>query len=137
MDAEEVMHDVFLKLFDRLDELQDEKAFHAWSRSIAVRTSIDHARKRKLVFEQIDDNISVVNEENDDNQLELSVESIKREMNNLPDGYRIILSMRLFEECEFSEIAQMLQIKESTARSQFARGRMKLAETLKRKMIDE
>jgi RNA polymerase sigma-70 factor (ECF subfamily) len=137
MDAEEVMHDVFLKLFDRLDELSDKKAFHAWSRSIAVRTSIDRIRKRKFQFEQIDDNMSIANEENDDNQLALSVESIKREMNNLPGGYRIILSMRLFEECEFSEIAQMLQIKESTVRSQFARGRMKLAETLKRKMIDE
>jgi RNA polymerase sigma-70 factor (ECF subfamily) len=145
MDAEEVMHDVFLKLFDRLDELQDEKAFHAWSRSIAVRTSIDKVRKQKLIFEQIDDNMSIADEENDAStslsnrfkQLELSVETIKREMNNLPGGYRIILSMRLFEECEFSEIAQMLQIKESTVRSQFARGRMKLVETLKQKMIDK
>jgi RNA polymerase sigma-70 factor (ECF subfamily) len=51
-------------------------------------------------------------------------------MNNLPNGYRIILSMRLFEECEFSEIAQLLQITESTVRSQFARGRSKLAKAL-------
>ena len=131
MDAEETMHDVFLKLFDRIDELQDEKAFRAWSRSIAVRTSIDQMRKRKIVFEEISENLHIEDEENSNEELELSVEAIKKELNKLPNGYRIILSMRLFEEYEFCEIAQLLQITESTVRSQFARGRKKLAEALR------
>jgi len=131
MDAEETMHDVFLKLFDRMDELQDEKAFHAWSRSIAIRTSIDQIRKRKIVFEEISENLHIEDEENSNEELELSVEAIKKELNKLPNGYRIILSMRLFEEYEFCEIAQLLQITESTVRSQFARGRKKLAEALR------
>ena len=134
MDAEEAMHDVFLKLFDNIDHLQDEVAFHSWSQSIAVRTSIDRIRKKKPVFEPIDD-LSVADEEPEE-KLELSVESIKRELNSLPDGYRIVLSMRLFEECEFEEIAQILQIKESTVRSQYIRGRDKLAKMLKSKIID-
>ena len=129
MDAEEAMHDVFLKLFDHLDDLQDEKAFYSWSQSIAIRTSIDRVRKKKPVFEQID-HLNIADEEPDE-EMELSVEAIKREMNCLPDGYRIILTMRLFEECEFEEIAQALQIKESTVRSQYVRGRAKLANRLK------
>ena len=134
MDAEEVMHDVFLKLFDNMDHLQDEETFYSWSRSIAIRTSIDRIRKKKPVFEPVD-NLSVADEEPDE-EPELSVESVKRELNNLPDGYRIVVSMRLFEECEFEEIAQALQIKESTARSQYIRGRDKLAEMLKSKIIN-
>ena len=130
MDAEEVMHDVFLKLFDHLDDLHDEKAFYSWSQSIATRTSIDRVRREKPVFEQVD-NLSII-DETPDEEMELSVEAIKREMNRLPDGYRIVLSMRLFEECEFEEIARTLQIKESTVRSQYARGREKLAERLKK-----
>ena len=133
-DAEEVMHDVFLKLFDRIDDLQNEKAFYSWSRSIAIRTSIDKIRKKKLIFEPID-NLSVAEEEPEE-EPELSIESVKRELNNLPDGYRIVLTMRLFEECEFEEIAKILKIKESTARSQYIRGRSKLAEMLKRKIIN-
>ena len=129
MDAEEAMHDVFLKLFDHLDDLQDEKAFVSWSRSIAIRTAIDRARRKKQVFEQVD-NLPVADEEPDE-EPELSVEAIKRELNRLPDGYRIVLSMRLFEECEFEEIAKVLQIKESTVRSQYIRGREKLASMLK------
>jgi len=134
MDAEEVMHDVFLKSFDNIDNLQDEKAFYSWSQSIAIRTAIDRARKTKPVFESVD-NLSIANEEPEE-ELHLTVESIKRELNNLPDGYRIVLSMRLFEECEFEEIAQVLQIKESTVRSQYVRGRDKLAKMLKSKMSE-
>ena len=134
MDAEEVMHDVFLKLFDHIDHLQDEKAFYSWSQSIAVRQAIDWVRKKKPVFEPID-NLSVVDEEPDE-EMELSVESIQCALNHLPDGYRIVVSMRLFEECEFKEIAQALQIKESTVRSQYIRGREKLANLLKSKIIN-
>jgi len=133
LDAEETMQDVFLKLFDNLEKLKDEKAFYSWSRMIAVRMSIDRMRKSKPIFEQIDDNLSIANEE-PDYEIQLSVETIQRELNNLPDGYRIILSMRLFDECEFKEIAEMLQINESTVRSQYVRGREKLVKILKNKI---
>jgi len=136
MDAEEAMQDVFLKLFDNIDSLQDEGAFYSWSQSVAIRTAIDRVRKQKPVFEPVE-NLSIADDEPDDEldgESELSVEFIKSEMKNLPDGYRIVLSMRLFEECEFEEIAQALQIKESTVRSQYIRGRDKLAKMLKSKM---
>jgi RNA polymerase sigma-70 factor (ECF subfamily) len=129
MDAEEAMHDVFLKLFDHIDDLQDEKAFLSWSRQTAIRTSIDRVRRKNPVFVQIDD-LSIADEEPDE-EPELSVEAVKRELNRLPDGYRIVLSMRLFEECEFDEIAKALQIKTSTVRSQYVRGRDQLAGKLK------
>jgi len=129
MDAEEAMHDVFLKLFDHIDDLQDEKAFLSWSRQTAIRTSIDRVRRKNPVFVQID-HLSIAGDEPDE-EPELSVEAVKRELNRLPDGYRIVLSMRLFEECEFEEIARTLQIKESTVRSQYVRGRDQLARKLR------
>lgn len=132
-DAEEVMHDVFLKLFDNIDRVQDEEAFYSWSRSTAIRTSIDRLRKKKPIFEPLDEFVSLADEEPDEAP-DLSVESIKHELNNLPDGYRIVVSMRLLDECEFEEIAQVLHIKESTARSQYIRGRDKLARMLKNKI---
>jgi len=128
MDAEEAMHDVFLKIFEKIDDLQDEKLFVAWSQRIAIRTSIDRVRKKKPIFEQVD-NLAIAEEEPDESP-ELTVEAVKRELERLPDGYRIVLSMRLFEECEFDEIAKVLQIKESTVRSQYVRGRDKLAKML-------
>jgi len=138
MDAEEAMHDVFLKIFDHIDDLQDEKAFYSWSQSIAIRTSIDRVRRINQVFVQLDDQLSIACQEPEtemDDEIDLSVEAIKRELNRLPDGYRIVLSMRLFEDCEFEEIARALQIKESTVRSQYIRGREKLAGELKKLKI--
>jgi len=129
MEAEEAMHDVFLKLFDNIEDLQDEKVFYSWSRSIAIRTAIDIVRKKKTVFEQID-HLQIADEEPYE-EPELSAEVIKQEINRLPDGYRIVLSMRLFDECEFEEIAGILRIKESSVRSQYVRGRDKLAKRLK------
>ena len=136
MDAEETMHDVFLKLFDNIEGLKNEKAFYSWSQSIAIRTSIDRVRMKKQFFEQIDENMAIADEEPED-EMELSVEDVKQEMSNLPDGYRIVLSMRLFEDCEFEDIAKTLQIKESTVRSQYVRGRDKLAKMLKKKLIEQ
>ena len=136
MDAEEAMHDVFLKLFNHMDDLQNDKAFYSWSRNIAIRTSIDRVRRKKQVFEQVDDNLFIADEKPDE-ELDLSVEAIKRELGNLPDGYRIVVSMRLLEECGFEELAQVLQIRESTVRSQYARGREKLVQMLKRKIINQ
>ena len=133
MDAEEVMHDVFLKLFDHIDDLRNDQAFYSWSRSIAIRTSVDWVRRTKPVFEQVD-HLPIADEEPDEN-MNLSVEAVKRELNRLPDGYRMVVSMRLFEEYEFEEIARMLKIKESTVRSQYARGREKLVQMLKSKTI--
>ena len=137
MDAEEIMHDVFLKLFENIENLQDENAFYSWSHSIAVRTAIDRARIKKHYFEQIDDNMPIADEEPEDvPEMELTVEAVKNELAKLPEGYRIVLTMRLLEECEFEEIAEVLQIKESTVRSQYVRGRDKLAKMLKSKIYD-
>jgi RNA polymerase sigma-70 factor (ECF subfamily) len=129
MEAEEAMHDAFLKIFDHIDDLHDEKAFFSWSQRIAVRTSIDKIRKKRIIFEQIDEQTAY--EEENEEEVTFSAEIIKKELNLLPDGYRMVLSMRLFENYDFEEIAQMLHIKESTVRSQYIRGRDKLARNVK------
>jgi RNA polymerase sigma-70 factor (ECF subfamily) len=133
-DAEETMHDVFLKIFDRWNELQDTQAFVAWSRSIALRTAIDRIRKNTIVCESIDDlSIAEEEEDSDDDLPDLTVENIKTELNALPEGYRIVVSMRLIDQCEFSEIANLLHVKEVTVRSQYIRGKERLAKNLKQK----
>jgi RNA polymerase sigma-70 factor (ECF subfamily) len=53
-------------------------------------------------------------------------------MQQLPEGYRVVLTLRLIEELDYPEIAEMLDINESSVRSQFTRGRQKLVELLKR-----
>jgi RNA polymerase sigma-70 factor (ECF subfamily) len=130
MEAEEVTHDAFLKLFAKMEEIREEEKFYGWSRSIAVNTAIDKLRKKKLRFERIE-NLSIVEEEPvDEGELQLSADKIRQNLMSLPDGYRIVLSMHLFEGYDFEEIAKLLKLKESSVRSQFSRGRQKLIRML-------
>ena len=132
-DAEEAMHDAFLKIFAHVHKITGEKAFYAWSQSIAIRTAIDRVRKKKIYFEPVE-SLAIMHETPvEEDPATWSVEAIKQKLKALPDGYRIILSMRLFEEYSFEDIAGALKIKESTVRSQFARGRQKLLQSLKNK----
>ena len=56
---------------------------------------------------------------------------IKRQMLLMPDGYRAVLSLLLFEGYDYSEAAQILGVEESTVRSQYLRGKRRLVEMIK------
>jgi RNA polymerase sigma-70 factor (ECF subfamily) len=126
MEAEEATHDAFLKLFAKMEEIKETEKFYGWSRSVAVNTAIDRVRKKKINFEPIEKLPMIEDEPIDEEALQLSVEKIRKTLLSLPDGYRIILSMHLFEGYDFEEIAMILNLKEASVRSQFSRGRQKL-----------
>jgi len=131
LEAEEAMHDAFLKIFTHIGKINSEQAFYPWSQSIAIRTAIDRVRKKKIRFEPAD-NLAVTEEEPvDEEAISLTVEKVKLRLAELPDGYRIILSMRLLEQCEFADIAEALNIKEVTVRTQYIRGKQRLVQLLK------
>jgi RNA polymerase sigma-70 factor (ECF subfamily) len=126
-EAEDVMHDVFLKAFEKLNTLLDPSAVGGWLRSMAFRASIDALRsKREIDFP--------LSEEYDDTPPEsyyhLNTEQVLAAMAQLPEGYRIIINLHLLEELTFDEIADLLGIQPSTARSQYARGRIRLKNLL-------
>jgi len=68
----------------------------------------------------------------DEEALHYQVESIRKSIQQLPDGYRVVLSLYLLEGYDHQEIAEVLQITESTSKSQYSRARKKLLEMLKR-----
>jgi RNA polymerase sigma-70 factor (ECF subfamily) len=138
MDAENVMQECFFKIFDNMGNIKQENKFHAWIKSIAVNKSIDFMRKKKIIFEPLND-VDVDDDDNDDNgevadvdEVEnLTVETILQAISLLPDGYRTILSLRLFEDYSFEDVAKLLKIKPVSVRSQYSRGRQKLIEIYK------
>ena len=54
------------------------------------------------------------------------ISCIRKVMQGMPDGYRVVLSLLLFEGYDYAEAAQILQVEESTVRSQYLRGKRKL-----------
>lgn len=137
-DAEEICQDAFLKAFSKLDTFDPKLSFSRWIKGIAIHQAIDRVRSRKELFSsmeewqemQLKDTSEIENEEKI--YILHKANRIKEEIQKLPDGYRITLSLHLFEEYNFEEIAEILKLKSSSVRSQYLRGKKKLIEALKK-----
>lgn len=134
MEAEEVMQDSFIKVFDNISNYVESFEKLEYSlRRIAINGSIDVLRRRKKIFvdmETIPDN-STYDDTPDIEQTEQMMQKVREAIENLPDIYRIIITLKLIEELSYVEIAEELNLKESTIRTQFKRGKEKIRATIK------
>lgn len=133
-EAEDVIQESFLDGFLKIEMFRGESTFGAWLKSIVVNKAIAKLRAQKMVFEEID-NLNggdyADNEELDFEENNETVSKIKNALNVLPNGFRLVLSLYLFEGYDHQEIGQILGINEVTSRSQYLRGKAKLIEVLK------
>lgn len=136
-EAEEIMQETLIRFITGDWRPDDE---WAWLRRICINRSIDFLRREKR-FVNIDDAFAsaepVLADDNEevwsglDGKVFPMVMDLLRAM---PDGYRTILTLRFIEDIDYKEIASMLGISESSVRSQYLRGRRKLAERLREKL---
>ncbi len=126
-EAEEAMQDSFLKIFSKLDQYQDGQSFEAWIHRIAVHTAIDYVRRQTQEWEELTDNYTEPEDtEADDEDIRYTVEQIKSATAQLPAGYRVVLSLYLFEGYDMEEIASILNIRPPSVRTQYMRAKKKL-----------
>lgn len=141
MEAEDVMQEAFLSAFEKINSYSGAVSFGAWLKRIVVNRSLDALAKRKAVFEDIENHTGLRDDSPEDSnyreELEAKVEEVKAAIEELPEGYRVILSLYLIEGYDHDEIAEMLRISSSTSRSQLSRAKQKLLNEIKnRKRID-
>ena len=121
-DAEEITQDAFLKTFANLNTFEgSERDFVAFVKTIAINRSIDLFRRhsKEPFYEEIDNTADQI--EDDTDFEDFPIEKIKEALNNLPDGYRLTITMRLIEGMEFSEIAEKMGIKDTSILVQLIR----------------
>ena len=132
-EAEDVLQEAFLDAFGRIKDFRQETTFGLWLKQIVINKSINYLRKRKAEFVSIDD-VDVADEQGEDEEdLELKIETVKAAVAKLADGYRIVLTLYLFEGYDHEEIAHILKISENTSRSQYMRAKQKLHRLLEKK----
>jgi len=137
MEAEDVMQEAFLKAFDKIDTYSGRVSFGAWLKRIVINHSLDEIKKKKLEFESVEEGnrpgeIKEEKEDEDEREIYEQIETIKETINELPDGYRIVLSLYLLEGYDHEEIAEILNMSSSTSRSQYTRAKYKLKQQLKK-----
>ncbi|MCD8173358.1 MAG: sigma-70 family RNA polymerase sigma factor [Alistipes sp.] len=139
MEAEEVMQESILKVLTKTELLNDDPGImEAVLRRIAINHSIDLCRRRRLELVELSPRHDRLEEEEPDTAA-ITMADVRRAMENLPQGCRIILNLKLVEGYDNEEIAEILDVSDSAVRSQYSRARRKLAEELKKKkdMVSE
>ncbi len=134
MEAEDVMQESFLKAFSKLNTYKGEVSFGAWLKKIVVNRSLDILKKRKVKFEEINERTHDKIETQTVSQ-KVDMDKIKKAVYSLPDGYRVVLSLFLFEGYDHSEISEVLGISNSASRTQYLRAKNKLREMLNREEV--
>jgi len=130
--AEEIMQDTLLKILQNINSFKgDEQSMQKLLNKIAVNQSIDTLRKKKnMLFVESESLPEITDEAQDFEEDETTLETILQHLDTLPEGYRMVIALRIFEELPFEEIAKKLNITASTARSQYTRGIRKLKDVM-------
>ena len=126
MEAEDLLQDAFIKVFDNINKFEYKGSFEGWIRRIVINTALKNYSKKCFKQEQIG------LENYPDLPLEpeiyahLQEEELLRLIAKLPEGYRLVFNLYAVEGYSHKEIADMLGIQESTSRSQLVKARKML-----------
>lgn len=135
-DAEDILMNSFFTCFSKIEECREWKSFQFWLRKIVVNNSINFIRKnRNILYTDVEiSEIGNVEENWEEEMEELNMEEI---FSKMPDGYRLIFNLYVFEEKKHHEIAEILNISEGTSKSQLSKSKKWIANFLKQKQNEK
>lgn len=135
-DAEDVLIEGFMRVFERIDQFRNEGSFEGWVRRVMVTESLMFLRKNKAWRQEVplDDLGGEPDYELADANLD--AEALIRLVAQLPDGYRTVFNLYAIEGYTHAEIAELTGISEGTSKSQLSRARALLQDKIRRLEID-
>lgn len=131
--AQDLMHDGFINVFTNIKQYQNKGSFEGWMRKVMVNVSLNYYRQNKVVFEGDEDAAAMISDTLQPDQLQqLSAKEILETIAQLPNEQRIIFNLFAIEGYTHTEIAEKLNIKETTVRSNYFRARLTLQKMIER-----
>lgn len=122
-DAEQLVHDAFLKIFDHLESYKFNGSFEGWIKKITVNLCLDFIRKNQSIHKEIE-NMTVPTDWQE-SQIDFQIDEVVTAqfnysdvlttLNKLSEKYKLVFNLHVFEGYSFREIAQVLDIKENYA----------------------
>jgi RNA polymerase sigma factor (sigma-70 family) len=135
-DAEDIVQEAFSDAFRLLRKFESRSTFGAWLKKIVINKSINKVKRERKKWVEVDmgfiEGYAIFEEPDiDESEFVYRVESIKKGIRLLPDGYRTVLSLHLIENYKHEEIADMLGISHATVRTQYIRAKKKLLDIIR------
>ena len=123
-DSKDILQDSFIKIFEHISDFRNSGSLEGWIRKTVVYTALNYYRKSSYKNEKtgMDKQQSSVEIEPDAYE-RLNEKDILDAISSLPDGYRMVFNLYAIEGYSHKEIAEMLDIDESTSRSQLFKAR--------------
>jgi RNA polymerase sigma-70 factor (ECF subfamily) len=137
-EAEDVLQEAFLDAFSHINMFRGQSTFGVWLKQIVVNRAINHLRGRRLIIVDLegkhfgkDKGPDIAEEEPyDETGVQLEVDRVRTAINKLPEKYRVVLSLYLFEGYNYEEIGNVLNISETTIENQYLQGKKNLLKML-------
>lgn len=131
-DAQDILQDGFLKVFEKVHQFQFKGSFNGWIRKIMVNTALEKFRTKYQII-NINDSIKEVDRKvNSDASTELNVKELYKIIQELSPKYRMVFNLYAIEGYSHKEISRMLNISEGTSKSNLSRARVILQEKIKK-----
>jgi RNA polymerase sigma-70 factor (ECF subfamily) len=129
--AEDALQDGFIKIFEHIHQFRNESSIGSWMKQIITNTCLNILKKKKIIWQELDEKSESESEsESDGDAINFTIDEIKNAIEKLPNGYRVVFNLFMFENYSHLEIAKMLEITESTSKSQLFKAKKKLKEIL-------
>jgi RNA polymerase sigma-70 factor (ECF subfamily) len=140
--AQEILQEGFIKVFDKLGTFDFNGSFEGWIRRIMVNTAIDSIRKAKrdpfLAEDEantfIEDGHNPMDEEEFLSNLSLKAEVAMKAVRQLSPAYQAVFNLYVFENQTHKEIGEILGINEGTSKSNFAKAKANLKKILEEQL---
>ena len=124
-DAEDLLQEAFIKIFNNLDKFKFNGSFEGWLKRLTINMAINnYHNKKKETCEPVNDDY----EHYSHNEIieKMNAEQILQSINKLPEGYRMVLNLYAIDGYSHKEISDMLGISEGTSKSQLSRAKASL-----------
>lgn len=130
----DVLHDSFIKIFSSVDgfEYRGPGSLKAWLTRITVNEALKYLKKSakegKILTYSDDEAVGIPDDSGDEINIDdIPPSEIQKMIRRLPEGYRTIFNLFVFEDKSHKEIAEMLGIKENSSASQLHRAKALLS----------
>lgn len=128
-DAEEVLSNGFIKVFNKMDQYKGDGALGGWIRRIMINEALNFIRYQKNLFVEVDEENSRHLSHNEVDG-DIDAEHLMTMIEELPIGYRTVFNLYAIEGYGHKEIGEMLGISENTSKSQLSKARKSLQDKL-------
>jgi RNA polymerase sigma factor (sigma-70 family) len=129
-ECEEIVQDVFMKVFTKIDKYNDQLSFQAWIKKIAINTCIDRFRSKVNEMATFEISIAEQSGELAESIVNADAEYLLHLVQQLPVSYRTTFNMYAIDGYAYHEIAEMLQVSIGSVKSNLAKARKQLKEKI-------